>query len=135
MQDYLAEHRARVAEFNAECTAAGRECLTPREAARLFGVGESTIREAARQGRIEPAIVLRLAKDTPMYRLSDLGDYFAGRNDADPAMLARMRKHGCGMATPTGNWLILTLDPAVTAGTPQGRRHDYAEDRPYWVEG
>ena len=133
MQDYYRAERDRVAAFNAECSAAGRECLTPREAARLFGVGESTIREAARQGRIEPVFTLRLAKDTPMYKLSDLADYFAGRNVVDPELLAQMRENGCGMGTSFGGgWLILTLEPAVSMMTPTGRRHVDAEARPYW---
>ena len=60
-EDYEAVNRAREQEFKAECTAAGRECLTPREAAKLFGVGESTIREAARRGVIAPFFKLTLA--------------------------------------------------------------------------
>lgn len=98
------------AEFAAECTKAGRECLTPREAAKLFGVSDSTIRQAARAEKIRPVFVLHLGKPMPMYRLSDLVEYFDGRYAPDEALLAKMRANGVGcfmQAVSPGGWLFL----------------------------
>ena len=131
--NYAETEAERTQKFNAACTADGREVLTSREAAKLFACGESTIREAARRNRIEPAFVLRLTKDTPVYLLSDLQTYFANRHQVDPDTLSLMRENGCGLWTRHGNWLILSFEKTVYA-TPEGRRHDEAEDRPYWEE-
>ena len=104
-QDNLERERA----YRAECVEAGRECLTTTAAARLFGVGENTIRVAKHDGRLRPAFVLAF-HDLPIFHLADLRDYFAGRAEPDPAMLAKMRSHGptCCMPAGGGGWLLLT---------------------------
>ena len=119
---YNESEAARTREFNAACTADGREVLTPREAAKLFACGESTIREAARKKRIEPAFVLRLTKDTPVYRLSDLQTYFADRHQVDPDTLSLMRENGCGLGTRFGNWLILSFEKTAGGNYRHGGR-------------
>ena len=99
-----------------ECTEAGRECLTPREASKLFGVDTSTIRSAAVEGRVRPVFELTIGRGVPLYRLSDLQTYFAGRSEADPALLATMRKNGVtcywSVISP-GGWLLLSERPGM----------------------
>ena len=83
------------ADFNARATAAGNEVLTAPEAARLFDVAETTIRQAASAGKIAPEFTMALTRrKTPLYRLSVLVEYFAGRYAPDPDVLARMRANG-----------------------------------------
>ena len=109
-------NRDREAKFNAEATAAGNECLTSREAARLFGVGDDTIRQAKMQRKIRPVFVLAVARDAPLYRLSDLEAYFADRSMPDPEILATMRENGigCWMTSDSpGAWLLLTEKPGL----------------------
>lgn len=108
-QDNLERERV----YRAECVEAGRECLTARDAARLFGVGENTIRVAKHGGRLLPVFVLAF-RNLPIFSLVDMRAYFAGRAEPDPELLARMRVHG-----PTcyvkgdGAWVLLTERPAL----------------------
>lgn len=105
-------HNARLeAEFRAECTSAGRECLSAREAAELFGCADVTIRQAAHQGRIEPVFSFLVGKKVPAYRLSDLEECL--RASPDPQKLAEMRAHGLGCwmtEVSPGGWLLLGKD-------------------------
>ena len=109
-QDNLERERA----YARECIEAGRECLTARAAARLFGVHEGAIRVAKHDGRLRPAFVLAV-RDLPIFRLADLRDYFAGRAAPDPALLDTMRSHGptCFIGSGGGGWVLLTERPGL----------------------
>ena len=110
-QDNLELERA----YRAECVEAGRECLTARDATRLFGVGEAAIHVAKHDGRLRPVFVLAF-RDLPVFRLADLVEYFAGRTEPDPELLTRMRSHGptCFMQTGSpGGWVLLTEKPGL----------------------
>ena len=105
-----------------ECTEAGRECLPPREAARLFGVDSSTIRAAKSAGHVAPVFELTAGGGpaVPFYRLGDLVEHFTrtGRAKADPALLAKMRENGhtCFMqSVAPGGWLLLSERPGLRA--------------------
>ena len=101
--------------YRAECVEEGRECATARDAARLFGVGENTIRVAKHGGRLRPAFVLAV-HNLPVFRLADLRVYFAGRSEPDPVLLETMRSHGptCYMlGGGGGGWVLLTARPAL----------------------
>ena len=68
---------AREHAFKAECVEAGRECLSAREAALLFGVEPATLRMAKKAGNIRPVFVMTFGRgDIPFYRLSDLIKHF-----------------------------------------------------------
>ena len=103
-------------EYARKCTEAGRECLTPREAAKLFRVDPSTVRTAAKDGRVRPVFELTIGRGVPLYRLSDLETYFSGRSVADPELLARMRENGVtcfwSVISP-GGWLLLCERPGL----------------------
>ena len=102
--------------YAVECTKAARECITPREAAKLFGVDPSTIRTAAKEGRVRPVFELTIGRGVPLYRLSDLQEYFAGRAEADPALLDAMRENGVTCFWPVispGGWLLLCERPGL----------------------
>ena len=109
-QDDLERERA----YRAECVEAGRECLTAKDAARLFSVGETAIRVAKHDGRLRPAFVLAV-HNLPIFRLADMREYFAGRSEPDPALLDTMRSHGptCFMPAGGGGWLLLTERPGL----------------------
>lgn len=108
------ENLVREAEYNRACTARGCELLTPRAAARLFGVRDATVRTAASQGAIHPVFKLTAVRDLPLYKLSDLSAYFAGRSEADPALLATMRANGIGcFVEGAGSWLLLCEQPGL----------------------
>ena len=96
------------------CTANRFELLTPREGARLFGVRDATVRTAASEGKIHPVFKLAAVRDLPLYKLSDLEAYFAGRSKADPALLATMRENGitCYLKG-AGGWLLLCERPGL----------------------
>ena len=52
----------------------------------------------------------------PLYRLSDLQEYFAGRAEADPALLDAMRENGVTCFWPVispGGWLLLCERPGL----------------------
>ena len=96
--------------YKDECIAGGRECLTPREAARLFDVSASTVRQAAREGKIRPVFTFTVGKGVPMYRLQDLVDYMADRAAPDPVVLADQREKGVTCFMPFGSpggWLLI----------------------------
>ena len=114
----LQEHWERVQAYKVECTEAGRECLTPREAARLFGVDASTIRVASHAGKVRPVFDLTYGRALPFYRLGDLVEYFADRATADLGLLATMRANGhtCYMQSVSpGGWLLLCERPGLRA--------------------
>ena len=101
-------------EYARKCTEAGLELLTPREAARLFGVHDATVRTAASQGKIRPVFRLAAVRDLPLYKLSDLETYFSGRSVADPALLAKMRDNGVTCYVKgAGGWLLLCERPGL----------------------
>ena len=108
------ENLVREAEYARACTAAGRELLTPREAARLFGVHDATIRTAASQGKVRPAFALAAVRDLPLYKLRDLQAYFSPRSEADPALLEMMRANGVTCYVEgAGGWLLLCEAPGL----------------------
>ena len=110
------ENLVREAEYARACTAAGRECLTPREAARLFGVQAATVRTAASQGKVQPVFELSIGRGVPLYRLADLAAYFGDRSKPDPALLEAMRTNGVtcfwSVISP-GGWLLLCEKPGM----------------------
>ena len=114
-QDNLERERA----YRAECVEAGRECLTTTAAARLFGVGENTIRVAKHDGRLRPAFVLAF-HNLPIFRLADLRDYFS--MEPDPKLLNTMRSHGptCFMPAGGGGWVLLTERPGLRTWNEAG---------------
>ena len=115
MNTYQA-HREEERAYGLKCTEAGRECLTPREAGKLFGVDPSTIRTAAKEGRVRPVFELSIGRGVPLYRLSDLQAYFAGRSEADPELLDAMRANGvtCFWSEISpGGWLLLCEKPGM----------------------
>ena len=96
-----------------ECTEAGRELLTPREAARLFGVQDATVRVAASEGKVKPKFVLNI-RNLPLYQFSDLREYFDGRSEPDPELLATMRRNGLTCHVHgAGGWLLLSERPGM----------------------
>lgn len=105
-------------EYRAQCIALGNECLTARDATRLFGVGETAIREAKRDGRLRPVFTLAI-RNLPIFSLADLRSYFAGRAEPDPELLTRMRSHGptCYVSNSDGfggaGWVLLTERPGL----------------------
>ena len=113
-QDNLERERA----YRAECIAGGRECLTARDAARLFGVGENAIRVAKHDGRLRPVFVLAI-RELPIFSLADLRAYFEGRAEPDVEQLAAMREHGPTCCVMNGDgfggvgWILLTERPAL----------------------
>ena len=111
----IADNRERERAYRAECVEAGRECATTKDAARLFRVGENTIRVAKHNGRLRPAFVLAF-RNLPVFRLADLRSYFAGRSEPDPVLLATMRNHGptCHVQDGGGGWVLLTERPGLT---------------------
>lgn len=102
----------RVRAFRAECIEAGRECLPPREAARLFSVDPSTIRSAKSAGHVAPVfeLVAGGGPAVPHYKLSDLIAHFkrTGSTKADPELLATMRENGTTFWASPGGWLLLS---------------------------
>ena len=108
-EDHLEVERA----YRRSCVEAGNECLTARGGAALFGVSESRIHEAKRDGRLHSIFVLHL-RDTPVYTLAALREYFAGRAEPDPALLHKMRGHGptCHVEG-AGGWVLLTEKPGL----------------------
>jgi hypothetical protein len=109
-EDNLERERA----YRAECIEGGRECLATRDASRLFGVDEGAISVAKHDGRLRPVFVLAF-RNLPIFRLADLRDYFAGRAEPDPTLLATMRSHGptCFVQAAGGGWLLLTERPGL----------------------
>ena len=115
-EDHLERERA----YARECTEEGRECLTPREAARLFSVDPSTIRSAKAAGHVAPVfeLVAGGGPAVPHYKLSDLIAHFerTGSAKADPALLATMRANGSTIwmsVVAPGGWLMLSEKGAV----------------------
>ena len=113
-------NRERERAYAAECAAAGRECLTPREAAKLFGVDPATIHMAKRAGHVAPVFELTYGRAIPFYRLSDLIEHFhrTSRAKPDPELLATMRRNGetCYLQVVSpGGWLLLCERPGVRA--------------------
>ena len=101
-------------EYARKLSAAGLELLTPRDAARLFGVKDATVRTAASQGKIQPVFRLATVRDLPLYKLSDLERYFTGRSVADPVLLAQMRQNGISCYVEgAGGWLLLSEQPGL----------------------
>ena len=104
--------------FRAKCIADGRECLSPREGARLFGVDAATIRMAKSAGHVHPVFELTFGREVPFYRLGDLIAHFerTGSAKADPALLATMRENGTTIwmsVVAPGGWLMLSENGAV----------------------
>ena len=108
-EDHLEVERA----YRRSCVEAGNECATARGAAALFGVSEGSIHEAKRDGRLHPVFVLHL-RDTPVYTLAALREYFAGRAAPDQRLLDKMRGHGptC-FVEGAGGWVLLTERPGL----------------------
>ena len=102
-------------DYARACTAAGRELLTPRQAARLFGVTDAAVRTAASVGKVYPKFVHDI-RNTPLYALTDLRAYFADRAEPDPELLTTMRENGVGcfmsFGSP-GGWLLLSERPGL----------------------
>ena len=119
-------HQEEERKFRAECIVAGRELLTARDAAALFGVNEKAIRVAKHDGRLTPFFVLA-NHDTPVYWLVSLREYFAGRAEPDPELLEKMRSHGptCWVSNSGGNggagWVLLTEKPGLRSWNEGGR--------------
>ena len=92
----------------------GFEAVTPAAARALWGKSPVTVREAAREGRIETWEVARIAgRDVRLYRLSSCVAYWG---EPDPALLADMRAHSMTMYVQDrgGTWCILHPEPIVT---------------------
>lgn len=106
---------AREHAFKAECVEAGRECLSAREAALLFGVEPATLRMAKKAGNIRPVFVMTFGRgDIPFYRLSDLINHF--HRTGSPELLDKMRRNGntCWMQSVSpGGWLLLSDRPGL----------------------
>ena len=108
------DHFERVAAYARECIENECELVSPREAAKLFGVAESTIRKAAHDRKIHATFTLTAARDLPLYRFRNLVDYFGDRSPADPTMLEKMRKSGMTcFIEGAGGWLLLTEHPTL----------------------
>ena len=104
----------REAEYARALHGGGRELLTPREAARLFGVHDATIPD----GRIAGARCARVraggCSRPAAYKLRDLQAYFAPRSEADPALLEADRANGVTCYVEgAGGWLLLCEAPGL----------------------
>lgn len=116
------KHHLEVVEpaYARECSEAGRECIAAREAAKLFSIPAATIRTAQRDGRIHPVFELTIGRGVPLYRLSDLVTYFAGRAKPASELLATMRENGVtcfwSVISP-GGWLLLCERPGFRTRT------------------
>ena len=113
MASVYQEHRKLEKRYRAECIAAGRECLTARDAARLFGVNEVALRVAKHDKRLVPVFALAY-RDLPLFRLADLRAYLS--LEPDPELLATMRSHGLTCSVrESGGWLLLSERPGLRA--------------------
>lgn len=118
MRTAYEDKEARERAYRAECIKRGSELLTARDAAVLFGVNESAIHVAKNEGRLRPFFVLA-HRDTPLYWLVTLREYFAGRAEPHAELLEKMRSHGltCWVSNSDGisggGWVLLSEKPGL----------------------
>ena len=111
MASVYQEHRKLEKRFKSECIEAGRECLTARDAARLFGMNEVALRVAKHDKRLVPVFALAY-RDLPLFRLADVRAYLS--REPDEKLLATMRSHGLTCSVHgAGGWLLLSERPGL----------------------
>ena len=99
----------------------GLELVTPAAAAELFRKGAPTVREAARDGRIDTVFTARYPGKA--IRLYSLRSCIERWNHPDPATLERMRDdgHTLFVSNADGNggltYNVLHTEPLVSLGT------------------
>ena len=89
------------------------EVVTPAGAAALWGRSPVTVREAARERKIETWETVRImGREVRMYRLSSCEKHWG---EANPVLLADMREHALTMWVQDrgGMWAILHPEPIV----------------------
>ena len=113
MANVYQEHLKLERRYRAECIEGGRECLTARDAARLFGVNEVALRVAKHDKRLVPVFALAY-RDLPLFQLKDVQAYLS--LEPDPKLLATMRSHGLTCSVHgAGGWLLLSARPGLRA--------------------